>query len=46
MGNRLGQKRTLSNQDVQRYSQQTQLQPYVIRQIHDAFIDRAGKDGR
>ena len=46
MGNRFGQKRTLSNQDVQRYSQQTQLQPYVIRQIHDAFIDRAGKDGR
>ena len=46
MGNRVGQKRTLSNQDIQRFSQQTQLQPYVIRQIHDAFIDRAGKDGR
>ncbi len=36
----------LSNQQVQSYSQQTQLQPYVIQQIYEAFIDRAGKNGR
>ncbi|UJR25004.1 hypothetical protein I4U23_006365 [Adineta vaga] len=44
MGGRAGKK--LSNQQVQRFVQQTQLQPYVIQQIYDAFIDRAGKNGR
>lgn len=46
MGSKLSKPGSLSNQQVQRYSQQTQLQPLVIRQIYDAFIDRAGKGGR
>lgn len=36
----------LSNKDVQRYVQMTQLQPYVLQQIYGAFVDRAGKNGR
>ena len=44
MGSKTSKK--LSNQEVQRFVQQTQLQPYVIQQIYDAFIDRAGRNGR
>ncbi|CAF1032332.1 unnamed protein product [Adineta ricciae] len=44
MGGKTSKK--LSNQEVQRFVQQTQLQPYVIQQIYDAFIDRAGRNGR
>jgi len=46
MGTGAGKNAKLSNQQVQVYSQQTQLQPYVIQQIYEAFIDRAGKNGR
>jgi hypothetical protein len=46
MGQKLSKNRTLSNQQIQLYSQQTQLQPHVIQQIYEAFIDRAGKNGR
>jgi len=45
MGQGFG-KGKLSNQQVQLYSQQTQLQPFVIQQLYEAFIDRAGKNGR
>lgn len=41
-----GKTSKLSNQQVQRFVQLTQLQPYVIQQIYDAFIDRAGRNGR
>ena len=41
-----GSGKKLSNQEVQAFSQRTQLQPYVIQQIYDAFMDRAGKNGR
>ena len=40
------QKNTLSNQELQNYSQQTRLKPHVIQQIYEAFIDRAGKNGK
>ena len=46
MGNRNGSTRPLSNQQIQMLSQQSQLQPFVIQQIYEAFMDRAGKDGR
>ncbi|CAF1213163.1 unnamed protein product [Adineta steineri] len=46
MGSMFGKNKKLSSQQTQLYSQQTQLQPYVIQQIHDAFTDRAGKNGR
>lgn len=36
----------LSNQQMQQFSQQTQLQPFFIQQLYEAFIDRAGKNGR
>lgn len=38
--------RKLTDQEIQVFSLQSQLQPFVIRQIYDAFMDRAGKDGR
>ena len=44
MGNSGGRK--LTDQELQVFSSQSQLQPFVIRQIYDAFMDRAGKDGR
>ncbi|CAF3348095.1 unnamed protein product [Rotaria socialis] len=44
MGQSMGKK--LSNKELQLYSQQTQLQPYVIQQLYEAFIDRTGKKGR
>jgi hypothetical protein len=47
MGQRLSKNSpVLSNQQLQLFSQQTQLQPFVIQQLYDAFIDRAGKNGR
>ena len=46
MGGGASKNPRLSNQQVQIYSQQTQLQPYVIQQIYEAFMDRAGKNGR
>jgi len=36
----------LSNQQIQQISQQTQLQPFFIQQVYEAFMDRAGKNGR
>ncbi|CAF4779577.1 unnamed protein product [Rotaria socialis] len=44
MGQSMGKK--LSNKELQLYSQQTQLQPHVIQQLYEAFIDRTGKKGR
>jgi len=44
MGQGAGKK--LPNKKVLLYSQQTQLQPYVIQQIYAAFMDRAGRNGR
>lgn len=46
MGQRLSKAKPMGNQQVQLYSQQTQLQPVVIQQIYEAFMDRAGKGGR
>lgn len=45
MGNR-GARRKLSDDEIRIFSQQSQLQPFVIQQIYDAFMDRVGKDGR
>jgi hypothetical protein len=44
MGQGLGKK--LPNKKLLLYSQQTQLQPYVIEQIYDAFRDRVGTSGK
>jgi hypothetical protein len=46
MGQAMGGNPTLSNQQIQMISQQTQLQPFFIQQLYNAFIDRAGKNGR
>jgi len=46
MGSKLAKKGSLSNKDVKKFSELTQLQPYFIRQLYDAFIDRTGKNGR
>lgn len=46
MGKGSSKNAKLSNQQVQAFSQMTQLQPYVIQQIYEAFVDRAGKGGR
>ncbi|CAF0937023.1 unnamed protein product [Rotaria sordida] len=46
MGKNLSKHPTLSSKEVQGYSQMTRLQPYVIQQIYEAFMDRVGKSGR
>lgn len=46
MGKMFSKNKKLANQEVQTYSQQTQLQPHVIQQIYEAFMDRAGNNGR
>lgn len=38
--------RTLTDADIRLLSQHTQLEPHLIQQLHEAFIERAGKDGR
>lgn len=42
----MGQGRSLPNKKLLLYSQQTQLQPVVIQQIYEAFMDRAGSGGK
>ncbi len=39
-------RKALSNQQIQLFSQMTQLQPFFIQQLYEAFMDRAGKNGR
>ena len=46
MGNRNSRGRTLSDQDLSIFTQQSQLQPHVIQQLYEAFQERAGRDGR
>ncbi len=46
MGNQTTRSRTLSDYDIRLYSQQTQLPPHIIQQLYEAFIERAGRDGR
>ncbi|CAF2321389.1 unnamed protein product [Rotaria sp. Silwood2] len=46
MGKKLSKNKGLSASDVQRSSQITQLQPFVIQQVYEAFMDRADKKGR
>jgi hypothetical protein len=45
MGQIFGRK-ALSNQQIQLFSQMTQLQPFFIQQLYEAFMDRAGRNGR
>ena len=46
MGNQSVSGRTLSDQDIRLFSQQTQLQPHIVQQLYEAFLERAGRDGR
>lgn len=46
MGNRSASNRTLSDYDIRLYSQQSQLPPHIVQQLYEAFMERAGSDGR
>ncbi|CAF0827088.1 unnamed protein product [Adineta ricciae] len=46
MGNQNNRGRTLTDYDIRLFSQQSQLPPHIIQQLYEAFIERAGKDGR
>ncbi|CAF0973293.1 unnamed protein product [Rotaria sp. Silwood1] len=46
MGNRGDKYETLSDNDIQALSAQTQIPPHILQQIYQAFMERAGSDGR
>jgi hypothetical protein len=46
MGNQNTRGRTLSDNDIRLFSQQSQLPPHIIQQLYEAFIERAGSNGR
>ncbi|CAF1361492.1 unnamed protein product [Rotaria sordida] len=46
MGNRSDRNQTLSDYDTLILSQQTQLPPHILQQLYEAFMERAGRDGR
>ncbi|CAF1368373.1 unnamed protein product [Rotaria sordida] len=46
MGNRSDRNQTLSDYDTSILSQQTQLPPHILQQLYEAFMERAGRDGR
>lgn len=46
MGNQQTRGRTLSDYDIRLFAQQSQLPPHIVQQLYEAFMERAGKDGR
>ena len=46
MGNRNTTNNTLSDYDIRHFSQQTHLPPHIVQQLYEAFIERAGRNGR
>lgn len=46
MGNQNTRNRTLADNDIRLLSRQSQLPPHIIQQLYEAFLERAGKDGR
>ncbi|CAF3009573.1 unnamed protein product [Rotaria sp. Silwood2] len=46
MGNRSDRNQTLPDYDINVLSQQTQIPPHVLQQIYEAFMERAGNNGR
>lgn len=46
MGNQSTRGRTLSDYDIRMFSQQSQLPPHIVQQLYEAFLERAGRDGR
>ncbi|CAF3403181.1 unnamed protein product [Rotaria socialis] len=46
MGIQHSKSRTLTDSDIRLISQQTQLEPHIIQQLYEAFMERAGNDGR
>jgi len=46
MGNQNSKRQTLNDADIRLLSQQSQLPPHIIQQLYEAFLERAGKDGR
>jgi hypothetical protein len=46
MGNQTAKGQTLSDYDIRLLSQQSGLPPHIIQQLYEAFMERAGKDGR
>jgi len=37
---------TLSDHDIRLLSQKSQLPPHILQQLYEAFLERAGKNGR
>ena len=46
MGNQAARGRSLSDYDIQLFAQQSQLPPHIVQQLYEAFMERAGRDGR
>ena len=46
MGNKNTAKKTLPDHDIRLFSEQTDLPPHIVQQLYEAFIQRAGNDGR
>jgi hypothetical protein len=37
---------TLSDNDIRLLSQRSQLPPHILQQLYEAFLERAGRNGR
>jgi hypothetical protein len=46
MGSQNAKVQSLSDYDTRLLSQQSRLPPHIIQQLYEAFMERAGKDGR
>ena len=46
MGNQTAKGQTLSDSDIRLLGQQSGLPPHIIQQLFEAFMERAGTNGR